>query len=266
MSQVSVKPHDSASQISTDDAAEVVIPPTNFDHIPARVGYVYRICKADGTDPHDTYVGSTWNLVRRISQHRVVTFEAAKIAAGGTSKCRPQHVHRFIAANGGWDSNWQVVVLERVTIPGGMSSLDQTYTLRRAERRHIEELAPVRLNMNIPMQDIDGCQHNRHRYQCKDCGGSEICPHGRQRAFCRDCGGSQICEHGRQRPSCKECGGCRICEHGRERNTCIYCSPEKVAALREKVKAKRQTAKLQQQQIVSSDTTQQTADAVVTGE
>ena len=37
------------------------------------------------------------------------------------------------------------------------------------------------------------CIHNRSKYQCKECGGSQICTHGRIRATCKICCGSQVC-------------------------------------------------------------------------
>ena len=69
------------------------------------------------------------------------------------------------------------------------------------------------------------CEHGRERCRCKECGGSQVCQHGRVqvRSFCKECGGSQICEHGRERRYCKECGGGSICEHGRRRRTCKEC-------------------------------------------
>ena len=67
------------------------------------------------------------------------------------------------------------------------------------------------------------CPHGRRRFQCKECGGSQICEHGRRRSDCKECGGSSICEHGRERIECKECGGSQICEHGRQRSACKEC-------------------------------------------
>ena len=67
------------------------------------------------------------------------------------------------------------------------------------------------------------CPHGRVRYQCKECGGSQICEHGRLRSICKECGGGAICEHGRVRSICKECGGSQICEHGRVRSKCKEC-------------------------------------------
>ncbi len=43
------------------------------------------------------------------------------------------------------------------------------------------------------------CQHGRHRYKCKDCGGPAICEHKRIRLHCSECGGKATCVHGRQK-------------------------------------------------------------------
>ncbi len=68
-----------------------------------------------------------------------------------------------------------------------------------------------------------GCEHNKRRSRCKECGGSEICQHGRRRDICKECGGIGICQHGRQKHICKECNGASICQHGKERHTCKKC-------------------------------------------
>ena len=52
------------------------------------------------------------------------------------------------------------------------------------------------------------CPHNRQRYECKECGGSQICEHNRLRSRCKECDGGSVCEHGRQRPSCPICDPC----------------------------------------------------------
>ena len=47
------------------------------------------------------------------------------------------------------------------------------------------------------------CEHGvKYRSRCKVC---SACPHGKWRYQCKECGGSQICEHGRQRSQCKAC-------------------------------------------------------------
>jgi len=67
------------------------------------------------------------------------------------------------------------------------------------------------------------CEHNRIRFQCKECGGSAICEHNIKRSTCKDCVGSQICEHNRSRHACKKCGGVSICEHNIQRSQCKKC-------------------------------------------
>ena len=67
------------------------------------------------------------------------------------------------------------------------------------------------------------CQHNRKRYDCKDCGGKGICIHKKNKSFCKECGGSQICLHGRRKSNCKDCKGSEICQHNRKRYDCKDC-------------------------------------------
>lgn len=67
------------------------------------------------------------------------------------------------------------------------------------------------------------CEHNRLKFQCKECGGSKICEHNRFKSTCKECGGSQICEHGRQKNACKECGGKSLCEHNIQKSYCKKC-------------------------------------------
>ena len=55
------------------------------------------------------------------------------------------------------------------------------------------------------LQGLQGRQHNRVRYTCKDCGGAGICEHNRERRHCRDCGGQGMCAHSRVRSKCKDC-------------------------------------------------------------
>ena len=68
------------------------------------------------------------------------------------------------------------------------------------------------------------CEHGKYKYQCKECGGSQICPHNRLKYQCKECGGSQICPHGKRKSQCKECEGSQICLHNRLKRTCKKCS------------------------------------------
>jgi hypothetical protein len=72
------------------------------------------------------------------------------------------------------------------------------------------------------------CKHGKIKYQCIDCGGSQICKHGKQKSICIDCGGTQICEHGKQKSLCVDCGGTQICEHGKIKQHCIDCGGSQI--------------------------------------
>jgi hypothetical protein len=67
------------------------------------------------------------------------------------------------------------------------------------------------------------CEHNRYKFQCKDCKGSQICEHNRQKSLCKECNGASICEHNRIRHNCKNCKGTSICEHDKRRSRCKDC-------------------------------------------
>ena len=68
------------------------------------------------------------------------------------------------------------------------------------------------------------CLHNRAKSQCKECCGGSICPHNRVKSVCKECGGgSQICQHNRIKYTCKECGGSQICPHNRIKSRCKEC-------------------------------------------
>ena len=72
------------------------------------------------------------------------------------------------------------------------------------------------------------CEHGRQKYQCRECGGSEICEHNRIKSACKKCGGGRICEHDRIRSTCKNCGGSQICEHDRLKSTCKSCGGSQI--------------------------------------
>ena len=84
-------------------------------------------------------------------------------------------------------------------------------------------------------------EHDRIKYQCKECKGGSICEHNRRRTLCKECKGGSICEndrelgqnergeggsfceHNRIRSRCKECEGGSFCEHNRIRCNCKEC-------------------------------------------
>ena len=72
------------------------------------------------------------------------------------------------------------------------------------------------------------CEHGKYKYQCKECGGSQICPHNRLKAQCKECGGSQICPHGKRKSRCKECGGSQICPHSKLKYQCKECEGSQI--------------------------------------
>ena len=49
------------------------------------------------------------------------------------------------------------------------------------------------------------CEHEKYKYQCRECKGSQICPHNKRKPRCKECGGSQICSHNREKNRCKKC-------------------------------------------------------------
>ena len=49
------------------------------------------------------------------------------------------------------------------------------------------------------------CEHEKYKYQCRECKGSQICPHNKRKPQCKECGGSQICPHSRRKEHCKKC-------------------------------------------------------------
>ena len=49
------------------------------------------------------------------------------------------------------------------------------------------------------------CEHEKYKYQCRECKGSQICPHNKRKPQCKECLGSQICPHSRRKDHCKKC-------------------------------------------------------------
>ena len=68
------------------------------------------------------------------------------------------------------------------------------------------------------------CEHEKYKYQCRECKGSQLCPHNKRKPQCKECGGSQICSHNREKNHCKKCEGSQICSHNREKNHCKKCN------------------------------------------
>ena len=49
------------------------------------------------------------------------------------------------------------------------------------------------------------CEHEKYKYQCKECKGTQVCPHNRQKSHCKECKGSQVCPHNKKKQICKKC-------------------------------------------------------------
>ena len=104
------------------------------------------------------------------------------------------------------------------------------------EQYHMDLLKP---NLNKIASSGQQCIHNRLRYTCIPCGGSQICEHNKHKKQCIECGGCNICIHNKQRSNCIECVGSSRCIHNKYKNTCIECSG---SALCSHNKQKRQCA------------------------
>ena len=84
------------------------------------------------------------------------------------------------------------------------------------------------------------CPCDKIVYYCVECRnlseqvdlkiGESMCKHNKQRFTCIDCSGSQVCEHNRQRSHCKQCNGSQICEHNKIRSQCKICDPQSYIA------------------------------------
>ena len=107
------------------------------------------------------------------------------------------------------------------------------YVLKKFYKNYLIFFSLIKMEKEI--RDIDAenrssrylkylCEHGKYKYQCKECGGSQICPHNRLKYQCKECGGSQICPHGKRKSRCKECGGSQICPHSKRKSRCKECS------------------------------------------
>ena len=67
------------------------------------------------------------------------------------------------------------------------------------------------------------CSHNKRKNRCKECNGKEICVHSKSKYFCKECKGKGICEHDKIKQHCKECKGASICEHDKRKSRCKEC-------------------------------------------
>lgn len=72
------------------------------------------------------------------------------------------------------------------------------------------------------------CQHNSIKYHCVICKGTSICEHNKRRSRCKDCKGGSICIHNKLKSRCIDCCGSEICEHKTRRELCIACQGSQI--------------------------------------
>ena len=88
------------------------------------------------------------------------------------------------------------------------------------------------------------CEHEKYKYQCRECKGSQICPHNKRKPQCKECVGSQICTHSRRKDHCKKCEGSQICPHNRLKRTCKKCSDPIKITIKQWIFSRRQYDKI----------------------
>tara|TARA_Y100000591_G_C21768511_1_gene664216 strand:+ start:274 stop:1230 length:957 start_codon:yes stop_codon:yes gene_type:complete len=67
------------------------------------------------------------------------------------------------------------------------------------------------------------CEHNKRKYDCIICKGSNVCIHKKIKSDCRICSPQSFCKHNKRKTVCKECNGGSICIHNKRRYECIIC-------------------------------------------
>jgi hypothetical protein len=67
------------------------------------------------------------------------------------------------------------------------------------------------------------CEHNKRKYNCRECNGSSFCIHNIFKSTCKDCHGSRICKHNKQKSTCRDCDGSAFCKHAKYKQLCSEC-------------------------------------------
>ena len=67
------------------------------------------------------------------------------------------------------------------------------------------------------------CEHNKRKYDCIICKGSNVCIHKKIKPNCRICSPQTFCKHNKRKTRCIECNGKSICIHNKIRDQCILC-------------------------------------------
>ena len=74
------------------------------------------------------------------------------------------------------------------------------------------------------------CEHEKLKYICVVCGGSQICLHGKIKYRCKQCCVSQICSQGRRKSSCKDCGNGDYCKNHKQKAFCVVCGGSQISS------------------------------------
>lgn len=69
------------------------------------------------------------------------------------------------------------------------------------------------------------CEHNKRKTVCKICKGNSLCDHNKLKYLCKICKGGSICEHNKQKYECRLCDSSRFCIHNKRKRECNICSP-----------------------------------------
>jgi hypothetical protein len=164
--------------------------------------YIAKIYKIVNTINDDIYVGSTKNELR-------VRWQGHKCYAKKIPDCNGlyQMMNEYSF------ENFRIVLIETVECENKEEQI-------RHEQRYIDMLKP---KLNKHNAYGNKCEHNKLRYRCVSCKGSQICSHNKDKIYCRDCMGSQICSHKKQRKLCKLCKGSGLCVHLKEHRACKQC-------------------------------------------
>ena len=161
---------------------------------------IYELCcvyKIINSIDNLVYIGSTGKtLYKRIEEHRLN-------AKNEFLKNRKIYTHMNLH---GID-NFKILMIEEY------KNIDRN-ELREYENSYIKKFDSVKNGLNAKYEVGSRCSHNKKRYVCVDCKGSDLCPHNKCKSFCVPCKGSQICEHEKHK------GGCSMCNH----YTCDYCN------------------------------------------
>ncbi len=100
---------------------------------------------------------------------------------------------------------------------------DDSNVVIASDSSPIEVTAAFPTSSNTKAVNKQICQHNKRKYDCRECGGSTFCHHGKYKRACRECGGSSFCHHGKYKRACRECGGSSFCHHGKFKTSCREC-------------------------------------------